>query len=132
MDKCQSYSSIDKGSSVSGHFLLLDCSGMICGIIQNNIHCTFESTLENLTCICDSLLLITWWKDCQFSNKINNLLYHYSDKNVSFQVPGFLIRTSTGPYLLVIRKKSFISCILILISNFTFPESLIPTIQIYR
>lgn len=56
---------------------------------------------------------------------------------MSSQIPGFLVFTSTWPYILVIsiRKKSlksFISCILILMGNFTFPDSLIPTIQAYR
>lgn len=69
MDGCQSHSSINKGSSVSGHFLLLDCPRMTCGIIQNNIHCIFESSTQNCTCICDSPLFIIQWKNCQFSVK---------------------------------------------------------------
>lgn len=56
---------------------------------------------------------------------------------MSSWIHGFLVFAATWPYILIvsIRKKSlksFVSCILILMGNFTFPDSLIPAIQAQR
>lgn len=67
-DGCQIHSGIiHKASSVSGPVLLL-FQNDLWYLYKITFHCIFEGSPKTFTCICDSLLLIVQWEDCQFSN----------------------------------------------------------------